>query len=192
MGVAAPLGSELGMAEALLIIDFQNDFTPPDGALAVPGGDQIAERINELAGDERFAMVAATRDWHPADHSSFTAQGGPWPPHCVQGTRGAELNPALDSARIDAVIDKGQTVEGDGYSAFDSPELGLLLREEAITALTIVGLATDYCVLNSARDALREGFTVAIDSSAVRAVDAQPGDGERALEELRGLGAIVS
>jgi nicotinamidase/pyrazinamidase len=179
------------MATALLIIDFQNDFTPPDGALAVPGGDQIAERINELAADERFEVVVATRDWHPADHSSFTAQGGPWPVHCVQDTPGAELNPALDRSLVDAVITKGETVDGDGYSAFDSPELGLLLREEEVTALTIVGLATDYCVLNSARDALREGFTVAIDSSAVRAVDAQPGDGERALEELRRLGAIV-
>ena len=180
------------MAEALLIIDFQNDFTPPDGALAVPGGDALAERINALAGDERFAVVLATRDAHPPEHSSFTAQGGPWPPHCVAGTPGAELHPALDRSRIDAVIDKGQSVAGDGYSAFESPELGLLLREEGVTALTIVGLATDYCVLNSARDALREGFTVAIDRSAVAAVEARPGDGERALEELSGLGAIVA
>jgi nicotinamidase/pyrazinamidase len=180
------------MAEALLIVDFQNDFTPPSGALAVPGGDLIAARVNELAADERFAVVIATRDWHPADHGSFTASGGPWPPHCIQGTSGAELNPALDRARIDAVIDKGQAVDGDGYSAFDSPELGLVLREEGVTALTIVGLATDYCVLNTARDALREGFVVAIDSSAVRAVDATPGDGDQALDTLRRLGAIVS
>jgi nicotinamidase/pyrazinamidase len=109
----------------------------------------------------------------------------------VAGTPGAELTPALDASRLDAVIDKGQTVDGDGYSAFENPELGLLLREEAVTAVTIVGLATDYCVLNSARDALREGFTVAIDASAVRAVDAEPGDGDRALEELAKLGAIV-
>jgi nicotinamidase/pyrazinamidase len=179
------------MSEALLIVDVQNDFTPPNGALAVAGGDLIIERINQLAADDRFVVVLATRDVHPVDHGSFTAQGGPWPPHCVQGTPGAELHPALDRSRIDAVIDKGQSVAGDGYSAFESPELGLLLREESVSALTIVGLATDYCVLNSARDALREGFTVAIDRSAVAAVDAQPGDGERALEELRRLGAIV-
>ncbi len=179
------------MSEALLIIDFQNDFTPPDGSLAVPGGDEIAAAVNALAADERFVMVVATRDWHPPDHSSFVAQGGPWPPHCVQGTPGAELNPALDRALVDVVIDKGQTVAGEGYSAFESSELGLLLREEAVTALTVVGLATDYCVLNTARDALREGFTVAVDRSAVRAVDAQPGDGDRALEELAALGAIV-
>ena len=180
------------MAEALLIVDFQNDFIPPGGALAVPGGDLIAPRINELAADARFGVVIATRDWHPADHSSFAAAGGPWPPHCVQGTPGAELDPRLDGSLIDAVIDKGQAVDGDGYSAFETPELGLVLREETVTALTIVGLATDYCVLNTARDALREGFVVAVDSSAVRAVDAEAGDGERALEALRKLGAIVS
>jgi nicotinamidase/pyrazinamidase len=179
------------MAEALIIVDFQNDFTPPGGALAVPDGDGIAERLNELARDERFAVVLATRDSHPADHSSFLASGGPWPAHCVQGTPGAELHPALDRSLIDAVVDKGQSVDGDGYSAFESPELGLLLREEQVTGVTIVGLATDYCVLNTARDALREGFTVAVDRSAVRAVDAEPGDGERALEALRGLGVIV-
>jgi nicotinamidase/pyrazinamidase len=180
------------VAEALIIVDFQNDFTPPDGALAVRGGDQIAPRLNELAADERFAVVIATRDWHPEDHRSFAEFGGPWPAHCVQGTPGAELHPALDRSLIDAVIDKGKSRDGDGYSAFESPELGLLLREDEITAVTVVGLATDYCVLNTARDALREGFTVAVDSAAVRAVDASPGDGERALEQLRGLGAIVS
>jgi nicotinamidase/pyrazinamidase len=180
------------VAEALIIVDFQNDFTPPDGALAVPGGDEIATRLNALAADERYAVVIATRDWHPADHGSFSSAGGPWPPHCVQGTPGAELNPALDRTRVDAVIDKGQNVDGDGYSAFESPELGQLLRDETITALTVVGLATDYCVLNTARDALAEGFVVAIDRTAVRAVDATPGDGDRALAQLRRLGAVVN
>jgi nicotinamidase/pyrazinamidase len=180
------------VAEALIIVDFQNDFTPPDGALAVPGGDEIAARLNALAADECFAMVIATRDWHPADHASFSPAGGPWPPHCVQGTPGAELNPALDRTRVDVVIDKGQRVDGDGYSAFESPQLGPLLGEATVTALTVVGLATDYCVLNTARDALREGFGVTIDRRAVRAVDATPGDGDRALAELRRLGAIVS
>lgn len=179
------------MAEALIIVDYQNDFCPPDGALAVAGADGIASRLNALAADPRFAVVIATRDWHPADHSSFATNGGRWPEHCVQTTPGAELHAALDRGRIDVVIDKGEDVDGDGYSAFESPLLGQLLREEAITALTIVGLATDYCVLNTARDALREGFTVSVDSSAVRAVDRRPGDGERALAELASLGAII-
>ena len=180
------------MAQALIIVDFQNDFTPPDGALAVPGGDEIAARINELARDERFDLVVATRDWHPPDHGSFAEQGGPWPAHCVQGTPGAELHPALDRELIDAVVDKGQDRDTDGYSAFEAPELGPLLREHEVMALTIVGLATDYCVLNTARDALKEAFTVTVDSSATRAVDADPGDGDRALAELEGLGAIVA
>jgi nicotinamidase/pyrazinamidase len=179
------------MAEALVIVDFQNDFTPPDGALAVPGGDEIAARLNELARDGRYDLVVATRDWHPPDHGSFHAQGGPWPEHCVQGTAGAELNPALDRARIDAVIDKGQQPDTAGYSAFESEDLRTLLREHAITAVTVVGLATDYCVLNTARDALTEALAVTVDRSAVRAVDATPGDGERALAELEGLGARV-
>ena len=180
------------MSQALIVIDYQSDFTPPAGALAVPGGETIAGRINELAADERFDIVVATRDWHPPDHGSFREQGGPWPPHCVQGTEGAELDPALDRSLIDAVIDKGQRPDQDGYSAFENPEFGVLLREHGIVALTVVGLATDYCVLNTARDALKETFTVTVDSSATRAVDANPGDGQRALAELEGLGAIIA
>jgi nicotinamidase/pyrazinamidase len=159
--------------------------------LSVPGGDQIARRLNDLAADPRFTAVIATRDWHPPDHGSFTTQGGQWPVHCVADTPGAELHPALDRAQIDAVIDKGKAADADGYSAFSSPELGQLLRENGITAVTVTGLATDYCVLNTARDALKEGFQVTVDSSAVRAVDVSPGDGDRALDELRGLGAAV-
>ena len=180
------------MSEALIIVDFQRDFTPPDGALAVPHGDEIAPRLNELARDPRYAAVIATRDWHPADHASFREQGGPWPPHCVQGSEGAELHPALDRDQVDAVIDKGQERNSDGYSAFESPELAQLLREQEVTAVTVVGLATDYCVLNTARDALREGLAVTVDTSAVRAVDVERGDGERALEQLRSLGAVVA
>ena len=177
------------MAEALLIIDFQRDFTPPDGALAVQGGDAIGPRLNELAADPRYELVVATRDWHPPDHGSFRAQGGPWPPHCVQGTPGAELHPSLAREQIDVVVDKGQRIDSDGYSAFESPELERLLAGRGITAVTVVGLATDYCVLNTARDALARGLAVTVDGSAVRAVDATPGDGERALDELRELGA---
>ncbi|HWD68784.1 MAG TPA: nicotinamidase [Solirubrobacteraceae bacterium] len=179
------------MPEALIIVDFQRDFTPPAGALSVPHGDEIAPRLNELARDARYAAVIATRDWHPADHGSFVEQGGPWPSHCVQNTDGAQLHPALQTDRVDAIIDKGQSSDSDGYSAFESAELTQLLREEGITAVTVVGLATDYCVLNTARDALRDGLLVTVDTSATRAVDVRPGDGERALDELRSLGARV-
>jgi nicotinamidase-related amidase len=94
------------MPEALVIVDFQNDFTP-GGALAVPHGDEIAEKLNELAASDRFDLVVATRDWHPPEHSSFAAQGGPWPPHCVASTEGAELHLGLDAALVDIVVDKG-------------------------------------------------------------------------------------
>jgi nicotinamidase/pyrazinamidase len=177
--------------EALLIIDFQNDFTP-GGALAVPEGDAIADRVNELAADERFDVVVATRDWHPEDHGSFEAQGGPWPVHCVQGTDGAELHPALDRARVDVVVDKGQDPETEGYSGFQGTELAELLQERGIDRVTVVGLATDYCVKNTGLDAVREGLEVEVDSSAVRGVNVEPGDSERALDELRAAGAKVS
>ena len=96
------------MPEALLVIDFQNDFCP-GGALAVPGGDEIAERLNELAASDRFDFVVATRDWHPPDHGSFAEQGGPWPPHCVQDTPGAELHAAFDRSPIDVIVTRART-----------------------------------------------------------------------------------
>jgi nicotinamidase/pyrazinamidase len=179
------------VAEALLVIDFQNDFTP-GGALAVPHGDEIAGRVNELAADDRFELVLATRDWHPPNHGSFEEQGGPWPVHCVQGTDGAELHPALERAKVDVVVDKGQDPETEGYSGFEGTDLERLLRERGIDRVTIVGLATDYCVKNTALDALRAGFDVDVDSSAVRGVDVESGDSERALDELRDAGARVS
>ena len=180
------------MAEALLIIDFQNDFTPPDGALAVPEGDRIADRVNELAASDRFDLVVATRDWHPPDHSQFVDQGGPWPVHCVQGTEGAELHPALDRAKVDVVIDKGQNRAEDGYSGFEDTELGDLLRERGIDAVTIVGLALDVCVKNTVLDAARMGLRVSVDRAGTRAVDVEPGDAERAVEEMERAGATVS
>ncbi len=182
------------MAEALIIVDFQNDFTPgaPGGALAVPGGDGIAERVNELAASGRYELVIATRDWHPPDHSSFEAQGGTWPVHCVQGTEGAELDPSLALEPIDVILDKGQTSGSDGYSAFDGTSLAETLRARGVDSVTVVGLATDVCVLNTARDALREGFEVLIDREGVRGIDLVPGASARALEELRAAGAAVS
>jgi nicotinamidase/pyrazinamidase len=180
------------VARALIIVDFQHDFTPPDGALAVPAGDQIAARINTLAASGDFDLVVATRDWHPLDHGSFEAQGGPWPIHCVQGTPGAELHPDLDTEHIDLVIDKGQDPLTEGYSGFEATDLADRLRERDVDALLIVGLATDYCVKNTALDALREGFEVAVDPTAVRAVGVGAGDSESALDELRAAGATVA
>ncbi|MEA2391308.1 MAG: nicotinamidase/pyrazinamidase [Solirubrobacteraceae bacterium] len=179
------------MAEALLIVDFQNDFTP-GGALGVEGGDGIAGRLNELAADARFELVVATRDWHPPDHGSFREQGGIWPVHCVAGTEGAELHPALDRARVDVVVDKGQDRSADGYSGFEATLLEELLRARGVDHVTIGGIATDYCVKNTALDALRLGFGVSVERDAVRGVELDAGDSERALDEVRAAGGTVS
>jgi nicotinamidase-related amidase len=179
------------MAEALLIVDFQNDFTP-GGALGVDGGDEIAGRLNELAGDARFEVVVATRDWHPADHGSFKEQGGIWPVHCVAGTEGAELHAGLDRSRVDVVVDKGQDVAADGYSGFEATLLEELLRARGVDNVTIGGIATDYCVKNTALDALGLGFGVTVDRAAVRGVEVSEGDSDRALDEIRAAGGSVS
>jgi nicotinamidase/pyrazinamidase len=179
------------VAEALVVVDFQNDFTP-GGALAVPAGDEIAPRVNELLDSGRFDLVVATRDWHPPDHGSFEEQGGPWPPHCVQGTPGAELHESLAREKVDVVLDKGQDPATDGYSAFDGTDFGTLLRDRGIDRLTLVGLATDYCVKNTALDALREGFEVEIDRKGVRGIDVQPGDVDKAIAEVTAAGGRVA
>ncbi|MEA2410319.1 MAG: nicotinamidase/pyrazinamidase [Thermoleophilaceae bacterium] len=179
------------MAEALLIVDFQNDFTP-GGALGVEGGDEIAGRLNELAADARFELVVATRDWHPPDHGSFREQGGIWPVHCVAGTEGAELHPGLDRALVDVVVDKGQDRSADGYSGFEATLLEELLRARGVDHVTIGGIATDYCVKNTALDALRLGFGVSVERDAVRGVELDAGDSERALDEVRAAGGTVS
>jgi nicotinamidase/pyrazinamidase len=179
------------VARGLIIVDYQNDFTP-GGALAVAGGDAIAGRIDELARSGGFDLVVATRDWHPPDHGSFAAQGGPWPEHCVQGSPGAELHPALDRSLIDAVVDAGQEPDKEGYSGFEETGLEELLREREVDHVTVVGLATDYCVKHTALDALRKGFGVTVDSTAVRPVEVQPGDGQRALEEIRAAGGSIA
>ena len=176
------------MGRALIIVDFQNDFTP-GGALGVPGGDEIAQRVNMHSHSGAFDLVVATRDWHPADHGSFVAQGGTWPVHCVAGTPGAELHPALEADRVDVIVDKGQDPRTEGYSGFEQTPLEDLLRDHDVDDVTIVGLATDYCVKNTALDALREGFEVEVDGSAVRGVDVNEGDSERALQAVREAGA---
>jgi nicotinamidase/pyrazinamidase len=177
------------VARALIIVDVQRDFTPPDGALAVPHGDEVIAPINALAASGAYDLVVATRDWHPPDHSSFQSQGGPWPAHCVRGTPGAEFHPALDQSKFDAVIDKGVERSDPGYSAFENTPLQALLDQEGIDSLTITGLATDYCVRQTALDALGLGLGVEIPIAAVRGID--DADVRRALDELAESGAHV-
>ena len=179
------------MGEALLIVDFQNDFCP-GGALPVPDGDAIADRVTELLESGRFDLVVATRDWHPADHASFKEQGGPWPPHCVQGTPGAELHPAVDRSKVDAVVDVGAGQADEGYSGFEKSALARILRDNDVDEVTVVGLATDYCVRATALDALREGFAVTVDRAGVRGIDVEAGDSDRALGEVSAAGGSVA
>ena len=174
------------MSRALLIIDFQNDFTS-GGALEVPGGDEIAEPVKRLAGE--FEHVFATRDWHPPDHASFATEGGPWPVHCVQGTHGAELHPAMRDVEVEAIVDVGVERDDEGYSGFEKSKLADLLHEAGVDEVAVVGLATDYCVRASAIDACREGFDTTVVTDAIRAVEVNPGDGERALEDMERAGA---
>jgi nicotinamidase/pyrazinamidase len=177
------------VSRALLVIDFQNDFTP-GGALAVGGGDEIAEPIKRLA--DEFDVIVATRDWHPPDHSSFQEQGGPWPVHCVRGTPGAEFHPAMSGIDLDAVVDVGQGREEQGYSGFERSNLAEILRARGVAEVFVCGLATDYCVRASAIDACKGGFDVTVVEDAIRPVEVEPGDGERALDDMRAAGARVT
>lgn len=177
------------MSRALLIIDFQNDFTA-GGTLSVPGGDQIAEPVKRLA--PRFDHVFATRDWHPPDHASFETEGGPWPVHCVRGTHGAELHPAMRDVEVEEIVDVGAEREDEGYSGFEKSKLEDLLRERDVDEVAVVGLATDYCVRASAIDAARLGFDTTVITDAIRAVEVNPGDGEGALQDMREAGVKLA
>jgi nicotinamidase/pyrazinamidase len=174
--------------DALIIVDVQNDFCP-GGALAVPQGDEVIPTVNRLL-KQRWLSVA-TMDWHPAEHCSFEPHGGPWPPHCVQGTTGAELHPELDADNIQLTVTKASHHDKDAYSGFDGTELASILREKGIARVVVCGIATDYCVKATAHDALKEGFEVVVLEDAVRGVEVNPGDSQRALEELRKAGAQV-
>jgi nicotinamidase/pyrazinamidase len=195
--------------EALIVIDVQNDFCP-GGALAVAGGDEIISRINGLILE--FPTVVLTQDWHPADHTSFADNHpgaepfslidmpyGPqvlWPTHCVQGTEGAEIHWTLRTDPAQLIVRKGFRAEIDSYSAFFENDhvtpTGLegYLRSRGVTALTLVGLATDYCVAYSALDAARLGFGVTVLEGATRAIDLN-GSLAEARDKMRAAGVAL-
>lgn len=178
-------------ARALLVIDVQNDFCP-GGTLAVPDGDEVIEPLNKLIDEflERGEPVYKSRDWHPATSKHFVPFGGAWPVHCVQNTKGAEFHPALRNDPRITVISKGQG-EKDGYSAFEETDLADQLQKQDVEEVIVGGLATDYCVKNTVLDALKHGFKVKAVENAMRAVDLQPGDGDRAIDEMRDAGAEI-
>jgi nicotinamidase/pyrazinamidase len=175
----------VGPRDALLVVDVQNDFCA-GGALAVPGAEDILDNVNRLL--PRFEHVLATKDWHPADHSSFQAQGGPWPPHCVQDTPGAEFHPGLDSPLIEKVIHKGAAQAAPGYSGFEDTGLDAELRRLDVDRVFVCGLATDYCVRATTLAALEHGFRAVAVTDAMSAV----ADGAAALAEMASAGAELA
>ena len=177
--------------DALVIVDVQNDFLP-GGALPVPEGDRVVPVLNEYIHRFRTAglPIVATRDWHPPDHCSFQAQGGPWPPHCVQGTPGADFAPGLELPEDALIVSKATKPDQEAYSGFQGTDLDARLREMGVRRLFIGGLATDYCVKQTVLDALRLGYRVYLLTDAIRAVDVQPGDGDAAIDEMLRAGAL--
>jgi nicotinamidase/pyrazinamidase len=183
---------------ALVVVDVQNDFADPNGGLYVREGEEVVPMINEQVERARSngAMLVYTQDWHPQSTPHFQKDGGIWPVHCVQGTWGAELHPDLEVSGD--VVKKGTGGE-DGYSGFTvrDPESGEkhqtpleeLLRSRSIEKVVIVGLATDYCVKETAIDSATKGFATTVLTNAIRAVDLEPGDGNRAIDDMRKAGA---
>jgi nicotinamidase/pyrazinamidase len=194
--------SRYGPRTALLVVDVQNDFADPHGSLYVRGGEAVIAPINAdiRAAQTAGSPVVYTQDWHPASTPHFARDGGTWPVHCVQGTWGAEFHPDLLVLDGAPVVRKGSGGE-DGYSAFSvrdpvsgdvtRTQLGGLLRERGVERVVIAGLATDYCVKETGLDAVRLGLHPTVLRDAVRAVELQPGDGARALDELAAAGVVL-
>lgn len=186
------------MNTALLIVDVQNDFTP-GGALAVPAGDEVVPRLSQYIGLFHRAgmLVVATRDWHPELTKHFRSGGGLWPPHCVQGTPGAEFHPALRLPPDVLIMSKGMDPDEDAYSAFQArTENGTpfaeLLKQRSVGRILIGGLATDYCVLATVLDAVAAGLKVTLLADGIRGINLKPGDIERAVAQMVAAGADLS
>jgi nicotinamidase/pyrazinamidase len=199
--------AEYDARTALIVVDMQNDFADPRGALYVRGGEEVLPVANAQIAKARAAgaLVVYTQDWHPPSTPHFAKDGGTWPVHCVRGSWGAALHPELD---VPAEADEGGvtlrkvvrtgTGDEDGYTAFEASavpgelsRLETLLRENGIERLVVLGLATDYCVRATTLDGLAAGFPATVLAAGVRPVDLQPGDGDRALAEMRRAGARI-
>lgn len=182
----------LRAGDALVVTDIQLDFLP-GGALGVPRGDEVIPVFNRYiaAFRARGLPVFATRDWHPGNHCSFHEQGGIWPRHCVVDSEGARFSPELDLPEDVEVVSKATEVGKEAYSTFEGTGLADRLRERGIKRVFIGGLATDYCVVNSVRDAVAEGFEVFFLEDASRAINLNPGDERAAIEEMRSRGAVT-
>lgn len=178
------------MKYALIVVDIQNDFCP-DGALAVPEGDQVIPVANQLIErfEEHHLPVFLTRDWHPPNHCSFQEFGGPWPVHCVAGTPGAAFHPDLRIPKNAPIISKATRPDRENYSDFEASGLADRLNAQDVDNIIIVGLATDYCVKANVLDGLAAGFEITVIPEGIRAVNVNPSDGPKAIEEMRHCGA---
>lgn len=177
---------------ALIIVDVQNDFLS-GGTLAVPNGDQVIEPLNKYIElfNKKGLPVFATRDWHPRNHVSFKERRGPWPPHCIQNTQGAEISKKLRLPPNVKIIDKAFSLDRDSYSGFQETILDLELRKLGIRRLFIGGLATDYCIKATVLDSLELGFETVLLLDAVKGVDINPGDSENAIRTMILRGSIA-
>jgi len=178
--------------DALLVVDPQMDFFP-GGALPVSEGDAILQTVNQAlrAFSDAGLPIFVTRDWHPADHCSFTAHGGQWPAHCVRGTGGADLHPGLEPPHLFALVQKATTSDRDAYSDFEGTGLEQVLRSHDVDRVVVCGLALEYCVRATCLDAVAAGFGATLLVDGTRPVEVEAGDGERALEELRAAGVEI-
>ncbi|MCW4020756.1 MAG: nicotinamidase [Candidatus Bathyarchaeota archaeon] len=176
--------------DALIIVDVQKDFCT-GGDLPVPEGDTVVPALNKYIMKFRKAeaLIVATRDWHPPNHTSFQKHGGIWPPHCVQGTEGAEFHPDLKISEETRIISKATSPEKEAYSGFDGTPLGEELKNAGLKRVFVGGLATDYCVKSTVLDALRLGFETFLLEDASRGVNVNLGDSEKAIKEMLAKGA---
>lgn len=185
--------------KALIIVDVQNDFCK-GGSLEVKDGDLIVQPINDLIKSNAYELIVATQDWHPENHSSFKAnnpESGIWPNHCVQNSQGAEFHPKLNKKRITHIIQKGTNPEVDSYSGFfdndhkSATGLNEILKRLNFHDVDVVGLALDYCVKATALDAVKLGYNTSVIVSLTKAVNINPDDGVKAVEELKKAGVVI-
>ncbi len=183
---------KIGTRAGLIVVDVQNDFCP-GGALPVSEGDAVIPMLNQYIAlfSKVGAAICATRDWHPRNHLSFKSQGGIWPPHCIQNTKGAQFPAELLLPREVAVFSKGSGQREVAYSGFQGTGLSERLKRQGIRRLFIAGLATDYCVKETTIDARLEGFEAVLLEDACRGVEVSPGDSQRAIDQMKEAGAYA-
>ncbi len=182
---------EISSKDALIIVDVQIDFCP-GGALPTPEGDRVVPVLNEYITKFAGSQVYATRDWHPPNHISFRAYGGPWPPHCIQRSVGARFHPDLKLPQGTTIISKAYDPNQEAYSGFDGTNLVEELKRKSVERAFVGGLATEYCVKNTVLDALTIGFETVLLVDAIRGINIKADDSKKAIDEMVKKGAKIA